>query len=520
VGRSERGSPPRGPGPVRSRERSERIESEAALERYRGIVPAWESFLEHLRRPEPTTLRVRRGRIDPETLASRLAERGFEVKALPAPAPLLRVVEEPYSPARTLEHWAGLFYIQRASSAVAASALGAAPGDRVLDLCAAPGGKATHLAEIVGEAGGVVANDPVDGRLRALLGNLYRLGLPNVLVTSADGRQLPESATFDRVLVDAPCSAEGSLRGKEGVLPEVEPGFREQIAETQAGLLEKAVRMVRPGGTVLYVTCTFAPEENEAVVDRILREAPVRVESIPLELPHAPGLTEFGSGRFDPSLEAAWRIYPHHLDSGGLFLCRLRKEGDRPREGWAPVPGVFPGSEGSEGETRDRVEVGRTVLEDELGVPAKALDRFAWLRRGKSVWLHTLSGWPLEAWGEPPERGWRVMTVGMRAFKRDPRTGERPTNDLLRLLGREIRRNRLALPRSAWPELLETRRLSREAVARAAGGGAGEEELPRGLLALVLDGSVVGRGWGGRRGVQLEIPKARARSLRGALEAP
>ncbi|HSR41880.1 MAG TPA: RsmB/NOP family class I SAM-dependent RNA methyltransferase, partial [Longimicrobiales bacterium] len=492
-----------------------------SLDRYRSVIPEWERFLEHARRPEPTTLRVRTGRIEPGALCARLRDRGFGIERVAGLDPVYRITDEPYSPAQTLEHWLGLFYIQQAVTAVAAPALGARPGERVLDLCAAPGGKTTHLAERLAGGGLVVANEPDEGRIRALLGNVYRLAHANVLVTRSDGRNLPESALFDRVLVDAPCSAEGNLRDREGRLPEPDPGFRERASELQAELLRKAVRLTRPGGVILYVTCTFAPEENEAVVDRVLRDGRVEVAPIDLDLPHAPGLRRFEGRAYHPSLEMAWRLYPQHLDSGGLFLCRLRRRGGRgsgggrargsdrdaggrPRgaegpgrssyadEGWGPVPLVFPGRETPAERAMERAEAGRELLVRDLGVPPRALERLSWIQRGKSVWAHEIERWPLAGWGDPPEGGWRLVSVGLRAFKEDPRMGERPTNELLLLLGPTISRGRLELPSGAWDALLKRRRVEWDAVGD---GGASPGERPGGLVALVLEGEVVGRGW-------------------------
>ncbi|NIP56516.1 MAG: hypothetical protein GWM92_00340, partial [Gemmatimonadetes bacterium] len=508
-----------------------------SVDRYRSVIPEWERFLEHARRPEPTTLRVRTGRIEPDELADRLRRRGFGLEEVPGLDAVFRVTEEPYSAAQTLEHWMGLFYIQQAVTSVAAPALGARPGDRVLDLCAAPGGKTTHLADRIAGGGIVVANDPDEGRIRALLGNVYRLAHANVLVTRSDGRNLPESALFDRVLVDAPCSAEGNLRAREGRIPEPDPGFRRGTTELQTELLRKAVRVTRPGGAILYVTCTFAPEENEAVVDRVLRDGRAEVVPIDLDLPHSPGLRRFEGRAYHPSLETAWRLYPHHLDSGGLFLCRLRRKGgpqagtgraqrsgarwrgpaagtggaggngaasrragepggDREAtaepgaadHGWGPVPRVFPGRDTPAERAAERTEAGREVLARDLGVPSGALERLGWIQRGKSVWAHGIDRWPLAGWGDPPEGGWRLISVGLRGFKRDPRMGERPTNDLLRLLGPAISRGRLELPPRTWETLLKHRRVDwqevdREEVDReeVGDGGASPRDRPAGI---------------------------------------
>ena len=286
------------------------------LERYRAIIPDWEGFQETMLRRDPPTLRVRTGRISTVSLKDRLQAQGFvlsEVEGLPD---FLRVMDGPNAVADTLENWLGLFYIQQASTGVAAPLLGPRPGERVLDLCAAPGGKTTHAADLMQDRGCIVAVDRNEDRIRALLGNMYRTAHPNVLVVAGDGRSLPDGALFDRVLVDAPCSAEGTLRRKRGKARGQTAKFHKQAPRRQEALLRRAIDLTRPGGAVLYSTCTFAPEENEAVVDRVLKDAPVTLDPITIEVPHAPGLTSFEDQTFDPSLEGACRIYPHHFDSG------------------------------------------------------------------------------------------------------------------------------------------------------------------------------------------------------------
>ncbi|HIF06012.1 MAG TPA: RsmB/NOP family class I SAM-dependent RNA methyltransferase, partial [Gemmatimonadetes bacterium] len=295
------------------------------LERYRAIIPDWEEFRETILRRDPPTLRVRTGRISIDALQDRLEAQGFVLSRVEGLPDFLRVLDGPHSVADTLENWLGLFYIQQASTGVAAPLLAPRPGERILDLCAAPGGKTTHAADLMQDRGCIVAVDRNEDRIRALLGNMYRTAHPNVLVVAGDGRSLPDGALFDRVLVDAPCSAEGTLRRKGGIVRGQTAKFRRQIPRRQESLLRRGIALTRPGGTVLYSTCTFAPEENEAVVDRVLRDAPVVLEPITIDAPHSPGLTSFEGRTYDPSLEGACRIYPHHFDSGGLFLASLRR---------------------------------------------------------------------------------------------------------------------------------------------------------------------------------------------------
>ncbi|MGY8779199.1 MAG: RsmB/NOP family class I SAM-dependent RNA methyltransferase, partial [Longimicrobiales bacterium] len=127
----------------------------------------------------------------------------------------------------------GLIYIQQASTGVAAPVVGVSPGQRVLDMCSAPGGKTTHLAELMGDRGCLVAGEISEPRIRGLLGNVYRLGHPNILVVAGDGREFPEGALFDHVLLDAPCSGEGTLRRSGGQAPNQSSSFLGYVTAAQ-----------------------------------------------------------------------------------------------------------------------------------------------------------------------------------------------------------------------------------------------------------------------------------------------
>jgi 16S rRNA C967 or C1407 C5-methylase (RsmB/RsmF family) len=172
----------------------------------------------------------------------------------------------------------------------------------------------------------IVANDVTPKRLRALLANLSRIGVVNTVVTQWDGRNYPDlGIEFDKVLVDAPCSAEGRARENPDLRQGADINFIRSISGTQKGLLRRALELVKPGGIVVYATCTFAPEENEAVVAYAMQKVPSELLPINLPMPHAPGLTEWQGREFGEAMHLCVRIYPHHLDSGGLFLAKLRR---------------------------------------------------------------------------------------------------------------------------------------------------------------------------------------------------
>lgn len=484
------------------------------LARYRPLVDDWSAFVEAAERPEPVTFRVNRLRATPDDIVRSLGARGFRFEALDGQPDFLRVVESPWNISDTFEHWAGLIYIQQATTGVAAPLLGARPGERVLDLCAAPGGKTTHLAELMQGRGPLVAAEVNEGRIRALLGNLYRLGHTNVMVVAGDGRTFPTEARFDRVMVDVPCSALGTVRKKGGRLPSRSRRFMKQVTRAQERLLHRAIDLTRPGGTILYVTCTFGPEENEAIVSRVLAERGDEVEVDPLDpgVPHAPGVTAFEGESFDPRLEGAVRLYPHHLDSGGLFLCRLVRRGEPDEgsggdsrsggDGWRPVPDVFPGDD-PEGARRD-VDAARSILGEAWGVAPEVFEGRRWLRRGSNLWLHGCPSWPVEDWKEG--RHWRLVALGLRAMDLSGDGPPRATNDLLQWLDDAVTRRRIELDRPTWQALLDGREVRPEA--------------PEGYAALVLDGHVVG--WGFVRGGRLQhhVPRGRSKWLRNLVVAP
>jgi NOL1/NOP2/sun family putative RNA methylase len=442
-------------------------------------------------------------------------KQGFRTRALDGLPGFHKVEAEPHPISLTFEHWNGLIYVQQASTGVAAPALDPRPGEHVLDMCSAPGGKTAHAAELMEDTGCLVASEISESRIRGLLGNVYRLGHTNVLAVAADGRTFPAGASFDRVLVDAPCTGEGTLRRRGGRPPRQSRSFLGYVTSAQHALLTRAIELTRPGGVILYVTCTFAPEENEAVVSRVLSELPVDLEPLVLPVPHAPGLTSFEDQRFDPRLEGAARIYPHHLDSGGLFLAKLRKVGasagagaaSESAAGWAPVPSAFPDEHDGVSSSDGADELVRRATEDladRFGVASEVLEGFSWTVRGGRVWMHSVDSWPLASWAPG---GWRPISIGIRAVEFDTKGRPRPTNDVLRLLSGAITDRRIELDAEACLSFLR-----REPVP------APELDL-RGPVAVSYRGDVIGRGARTGGGLKTEVPKARASDLRRVMGA-
>lgn len=223
---------------------------------------------------------------------------------------------------------AGVYYQQDPAAMAVAEALAPQPGELVVDLAAAPGGKATHLAALARDGALVVANDVDERRARSLLGNVERLGVTAAVVTSARPERLggPLMGACDAVLLDAPCSGEGMFRRSDEARRAWSEAGVGRHAELQRRLIATAADLVRPGGRLVYSTCTFDPREDEEVVLWLLGRRPdFRVE--PLDLPGAADASRFG-------LPGAARVWPHRAPGDGHFLVRLRREG----QGAAPRP--------------------------------------------------------------------------------------------------------------------------------------------------------------------------------------
>jgi len=232
-------------------------------------------------------------------------------------------------------HLAGLYYLQDPSAMSAAELLGPQPSERVLDLAAAPGGKTTHIASLMRGQGLLVANEIKTKRLNSLVINMERWGAANVVITNETPERLADhfGAWFDRVLVDAPCSGEGMFRKDPGARLDWSEQMMAGCAIRQANILRVVAHLVRPGGNLLYSTCTFAPEEDEAVIDRFLRDHPdFEVEALrkfPGFMPGKPEWMSFSSAENkkdaagNESLRGAVRLFPHRVIGEGHFACLL-----------------------------------------------------------------------------------------------------------------------------------------------------------------------------------------------------
>lgn len=231
-------------------------------------------------------------------------------------------------------HEAGVYYIQEPSAMAPVGFLGVRPGEKILDLCAAPGGKTTQIAAAMEGKGILVCNEIHPARARILSENVERMGVVNAIVTNETPDRLAGrfSSWFDRILVDAPCSGEGMFRKNEEACEEWSPENVRLCAQRQDEILEYAWQMLAPGGILCYSTCTFAPQEDEGSISRLLTSHP-DLSVLPADMPEgfAPGRPEWIEGGTDPALkeqlERTGRLWPHKLKGEGHFLAVLTKEG-------------------------------------------------------------------------------------------------------------------------------------------------------------------------------------------------
>lgn len=291
----------------------------------------YEDFLRGYERTRHYGLRVNRTKLSAEQF-SQMAD--YELQPVPWIDNAFEY-DEKVSPAKHPYYFAGLYYLQEPSAMTPANLLPIEPGDRVLDLCAAPGGKATELGAKLNHTGLLVANDISNSRAKALLKNIELFGIPNVLVTSEPSEKLAEKfpAFFDKILIDAPCSGEGMFRKNPGMMKDWEIYGPEHYHHLQCSIVPNALKMLKPGGMLLYSTCTFSPEENEGTVQFMLDLDP-ELEVAPIENRYEgfsqgrPELIENGT----ETLKNCVRIWPHKMNGEGHFIALLHKKGTKSEE--------------------------------------------------------------------------------------------------------------------------------------------------------------------------------------------
>ncbi len=286
----------------------------------------------------PDGIRCNTLKIQPEELKKRLEKKGWKLRQPFKDNPEVFVLKEHLIPGelgKSIEHLMGYFYVQELSSMLPMIALQPKAGEFYLDLCASPGSKTTQAAAMMENKGSIIANDTSLGRLRILNSNLERCGVMNQIVTKKDGVQLCKKfgekthVKFDKILVDAPCSGEGTLRKSPKTFLMWNLKVIENLSKLQKKLASESLKLLKVGGEMVYSTCTLGPEEDEEVLDFLIKNFDIEIEEISLPLKTRPGITEWKGRKYSDEVKKAHRLYPQDNNTDGFFLAKIRKKSDK-----------------------------------------------------------------------------------------------------------------------------------------------------------------------------------------------
>ncbi|VEN34589.1 unnamed protein product [Callosobruchus maculatus] len=302
------------------------------MEKILEVFPLSEAleFLEASEVQRPLTIRTNSLKTRRRDLAQALINRGVNLDPIGKWSKVGLVVYSSQVPmGATPEYLAGHYIIQGASSLLPVMALAPQENERVLDLAAAPGGKASHIAAIMKNTGVLFANDVNSDRVKAVVGNFHRLGVVNSVITCMDGRKYPDFIKgFDRVLLDAPCTGTGVVAKDQSVKTSKDEVDIQRCYNLQRELLLAAIDCVNAnsstGGYIVYSTCSVLPEENEWVVDYALKKRNVKLVSTGLDF-GTEGFVNYRHHRFHPTMKSTRRFYPHTHNMDGFFVAKLKK---------------------------------------------------------------------------------------------------------------------------------------------------------------------------------------------------
>lgn len=287
---------------------------------------------------------------------------------------------------KTIEFATGRYYIQSLSSMIPPMILNPNGTDRVLDLCAAPGSKSTQLAEIMNNEGTLYVNEPNLERVKGLVFNMDKLNIVNFGAIKSKGEILSKHFEnyFDKILCDVPCSGLGILQKKGEVSNWWTQNQAEKLAELQLRLLISTVKMLKEGGELVYSTCTLTIEENEFVLNKLLKKYPVELLEIELPLNSHKAATTFDNMELDTSLEKARRIIPWEINSEGFFIAKLRKIGETCQPKRLPVTDKGYSLVGSKSK---EIKKYLKQISEYFGIPLEVFDNYRYMKKKKDIYF-------------------------------------------------------------------------------------------------------------------------------------
>ena len=307
------------------------------LERMQELLgDDFENYIKILKKEPPRSIRCNELKISPENLKARLEKKDWKIKHPFNNHPEIMIIENKLQPGelgRTIEHLLGYYYIQELASMLPIIALEPKPDEFILDLCAAPGSKTTQIATQMKNTGVIIANDVSLGRIKILASNLERCGVTNTIITRKEGynfckRLEKEGFQFQKILIDAPCSGEGTLRSDPKTFQMWSINNIKRLSKIQKNLLSAAIELLAPNGELVYSTCTHAPEENEEVVDFVLKKFDnINIEKIELPVKCRTGITKWEDNKYNDGVTKSCRIYPQDNDTEGFFIAKFKRVG-------------------------------------------------------------------------------------------------------------------------------------------------------------------------------------------------
>ena len=288
-------------------------------------------FFDYINKPLLKTIRVNNLKISKKNLIKKLKSKGWKIEETGYDEGL--IIKSKLFPGelgKALEHRLGYYYVQELASMMPPLVLQPKQDEIILDLCAAPGSKTTQMAMLMKNKGTIIANDVRIDRLKALVSNLERCGVMNTLVTRMNGIVLCKKLTkakffFDKILVDAPCSGEGTIRNDQTILRSWNINMIKGLAALQKKLILSAIECLKPQGTLVYSTCTLTPEENEMVIDFIIKNSNLEIEKVEIPLKTRPGIIEWQGKTFNKEIKKCLRIWPQDNNTEGFFIAKLKK---------------------------------------------------------------------------------------------------------------------------------------------------------------------------------------------------
>ena len=290
---------------------------------YRTIIPEFDLFREALHSPLPKHIRFNTLKADVSSLIRSLEGKGVHLEKIFREDDTLYRAPALKSPGNLIEYFLGYIHPQALTSCLASIVLSPKKNAYVLEMCAAPGGKTSHLAQLMDNTGLIIANELYPSRHIPLGHTLERLGVLNTIITGYQAQEFPLKQRFDYILADVPCSGEGGFRKTKENSSYNEVNEKQKLPDLQKKIILRGFDLLKEDGEMLYSTCTYNPEENESVVSFLLKNRDAALIPLDAGFESEKGILEWRDEKYDIELQKTARFYPHRLNSVGFFMARI-----------------------------------------------------------------------------------------------------------------------------------------------------------------------------------------------------